>query len=74
MRQHWPLPKLWRRKTAQRAVSPTAVFRSPSRFSGEAYTDCYALVLLLIKIYLLFVFILNPFFNLEIILNIFLKK
>jgi hypothetical protein len=29
---------MWRRENRTKGASPTAVFRSPSRFSGEAYT------------------------------------
>jgi len=38
MRSIDPCPKCGGDKTAQRANSPTAVLRSPSRFSGEAVT------------------------------------
>jgi hypothetical protein len=40
--------KLWRRENRTKGVSPTAVFRSPSRFSGEAFTVLLCAALLCI--------------------------
>jgi hypothetical protein len=62
-----PAPNVAERKQ-HKGRSPTAVFRSPSRFSGEAYTILLGEVLPFFTLLFIIIFILNIF-----LFNIILK-